>query len=334
MNTKLWLKTAPSLHKAMPILSFPGTQITGDTVEALVRSGEKQARCMQAIAQRYDVLASVGLMDLSVEAEAFGSPVRFSADEVPTVTAPILTEDDDPDDLAVPEVGAGRTREYIKAIAASSQHINKPVFARPLFAGSIGPFSLAGRLLDMSEIMIMCYTEPEFVHAVLAKAASFLIAYNKALRDAGADGLLMAEPAAGLLSPALIAEFSTPYVRQIIQAAETDEFAVIYHNCGNTIPLIESILETGASAYHFGNAIDIAEMLQLVPAEYPVLGNIDPVAQLRYGTPGSVRENTLALLERCAGHGNFIISSGCDIPPLAPLENIDAFFEAVREFYR
>ena len=328
MDTKRWLRSAPALHKAMPILSYPGVQLIGENVNALVRSGALQAQCMRAVAERWDTLASVSLMDLSVEAQAFGSPVRFSADEVPTVTAAIIAEGDDPGTLAVPAVGAGRTGEYISTIAHAKKRI-----ARPVFAGSIGPFSLAGRLLDMSEIMVLCYDEPGLVHAVLEKAAAFLTEYNRALRDAGADGLIMAEPAAGLLSPALIAEFSTPYVRRIIQAVETDTFAVIYHNCGNTIPLIESILETGASAFHFGNAIDLSRMLGLVPAEYPVFGNVDPAGQFRNGTPGSIREATLRILGQCAKHGNFIISSGCDIPPRAPLENIDAFFGAVEEFY-
>ena len=329
MNMREWLKNAPPLHKAMPILSFPGTRLIGTTVGEMVRDGRLQARCMQAIAARYDTLAAVCLMDLSVEAEAFGSPVRFSADEVPTVTAPILTEDDDPDTLAVPRVGAGRTGEYIAAV----QNARK-LIGRPIFAGAIGPFSLAGRLLDMSEIMVMCYTEPEFVHRALAKASEFLFQYISALRDTGADGLIMAEPAAGLLSPALISEFSTPYARQIIEGVKREDFAVIYHNCGNTIPLIDSILQTGADGFHFGNAIDLAQMLTLVPAHIPVMGNIDPAGQFRMGTPRSVRETTLALLETCGKYKNFILSSGCDIPPLAPLENIDAFFEAVREFYR
>ena len=328
MNMKQWLQSAPSQHKAMPILSFPGARLIGGSVDALVRSGALQAKCMQAVAARWDALASVSLMDLSVEAQAFGSPVRFSADEVPTVTAPILAEGGDPDSLEVPKVGAGRTGEYVSAVANA-----KRLIERPIFAGSIGPFSLAGRLLDMSEIMVLCYEEPDLVHAVLEKAAAFLIEYNGALRDAGADGLLMAEPAAGLLSPALIGEFSTPYVRRIIRAVETGDFAVIYHNCGNTIPLIGSILETGASAFHFGNAIDLSEMLKLVPEEYPVFGNVEPAGQFRGGTPQSVRAAALGLLEKCAGHSNFIISSGCDIPPQAPLENIDAFFEAVRDFY-
>ena len=328
MDTKRWLQSAPALHKAMPILSYPGVQLIGENVNALVSSGALQARCMQAVAERWDALASVSLMDLSVEAQAFGSPVRFSAAEVPTVTAAIIAEGDDPDTLAVPAVGAGRTGEYISTIAHA-----KKLIARPVFAGSIGPFSLAGRLLDMSEIMVLCYDEPELVHAVLEKATAFLIEYNTALRDAGADGLIMAEPAAGLLSPALNAEFSTPYVRRIIQAIETDTFAVIYHNCGNTIPLIESILENGASAFHFGNAIDLSQMLQLVPAQYPVFGNVNPAGEFRNGTPASIREATLRLLRQCAKHGNFIVSSGCDIPPQAPLENIDAFFGAVEEFY-
>ncbi|MDR2686153.1 MAG: uroporphyrinogen decarboxylase family protein [Oscillospiraceae bacterium] len=329
MNMKRWLQSAPSLRKAMPILSYPGAQLIGESVDALVHSGALQAKCMQAVAARWDTLAAVSLMDLSVEAEAFGSPVRFSEGEVPTVTAPIIGEGGDPDTLAAPRVGAGRTGEYIAAIAGAARCIDRPVFA-----GSIGPFSLAGRLLDISEIMVLCYEEPELVHAVLDKAAAFLAEYNGALRDAGAHGLIMAEPAAGLLSPALIAEFSTPYVRRVIQAIETDEFAVIYHNCGKTIPLIGSILETGASAFHFGNAIDIAEMLKLVPAEYTVFGNVDPAGEFRNGTPASVRAATLRILEQCAAHGNFVVSSGCDIPPSAPVENIDAFFGAVEEFYR
>ena len=328
MNMKRWLQDAPSLRKAMPILSYPGVQLIGESVNDLVHNGALQVECMRAVAARWDTLAAVSLMDLSVEAEAFGSPVRFSEGEVPTVTAAIIGEGDDPDSLAVPKVGAGRTGEYIAAIAGAAKCIDRPVFA-----GSIGPFSLAGRLLDISEIMVLCYEEPELVHGVLDKATAFLIEYNSALRDAGANGLVMAEPAAGLLSPALIAEFSTPYGRRIIQAIETDDFAVIYHNCGNTIPLIGSILETGASAFHFGNAIDIAEMLKLVPSDYTVFGNVDPAGEFRNGTPGSIREATLRILESCSAHGNFVISSGCDIPPGTPPENIDAFFNAVKEFY-
>jgi len=329
MNTMDWLKTAASQHKPMPILSFPGIQITGATMRELVASGKKQAECMKAIADRYDILASVSLMDLSVEAEAFGSPVRFSDNEVPTVTGAVVKDESDLEKLIMPEIGTARTGAYVDTI----REAKKLITDMPVFAGSIGPFSLAGRLMDMTEIMVLCFEEPELVHATLEKVTQFLIKYNTALRDAGADGIVMAEPAAGLLSPNLIAEFSSPYVKRIIEAVQSSECVFIYHNCGNVIPLVNSIIETGAKAMHFGNSIDLSEILPLIPPDRLVFGNVDPSSQFRNGTPESVREATLNVLNKCAGYPNFILSSGCDIPPVSPFENIDAFFNTSMEFY-
>ena len=36
----------------------------------------------------------------------------------------------------------------------------------------------------------------------------------------------------------------------------------------------------------------------------------------------------------CCNHPNFVISTGCDVPPMSPWANIDAFFQAVDEFYK
>ena len=45
----------------------------------------------------------------------------------------------------------------------------------------------------------------------------------------------MSEPLAGLLSPQLIDEFSTDYVREIVSALQDKNFIFIYHNCGNAV---------------------------------------------------------------------------------------------------
>lgn len=331
-NMREWLEeyVKSSTKKAMPILSFPGVQIIGHTVDELVKSGELQAQCMQAIAERFDTGVAFSLMDLSVEAEAFGSQVRFFEDEVPTVIGALVQEEEEAKALMVPQIGAGRTDECIKGIQRACEMITD----RPVLAGMIGPYSLAGRLLDMTEIMILCYEEPDMVHMVLSKATEFLIAYAKAFKEAGANGIAMAEPAAGLLSPSLIEEFSTPYVKQIREAVEDDGFIVMYHNCGNVEPLIDSIKEIDALAYSFGNAIDIEVMLKGLPEERMVIGNIDPAGIIRHGNPDRIRKEMLSLLERCDKYPNFVLSSGCDIPPMTPLENLQAFFDAVEEFYQ
>lgn len=332
-NMKEWLdalRESP-VKKAMPVLSFPAVQLMGISVRELISDSEAQAKGMALVAERTDAAAAVSLMDLSLEAECFGSTIRVSDDEVPTVTGALVTDEDEANALAVPAVGAGRTGIYLDAMRKALERISD----RPVFAGVIGPFSLAARLLDVTEIMVDCYDEPDMVHIVMEKATAFLTAYCMEYKKLGANGVVIAEPVTGLLSPALAEEFSEPYVRRIVDAVQDDSFLVVYHNCGNAVlRMMDSILRTGAGAFHFGNAIDMADAIALVPEDTVVMGNIDPAGEFRGGTPESIRKATIDLLERCGGHKNFVISSGCDIPPLSKWENIDAFFAAVAKFYR
>lgn len=77
------IKAAP-VKKAMPVLSFPSIQLLGITVQELINDSDIQAKGMKAVADRTPKAGgSVSLMDLSVEAECFGSTIRFSDDEVP-----------------------------------------------------------------------------------------------------------------------------------------------------------------------------------------------------------------------------------------------------------
>ncbi len=328
-NTKVWLNNLPKSKKAMPILSFPCVSLLGCTVKELISDGKLQAQGMKAVSERTHAAASVSFMDLSVEAECFGAEIFVSDDEVPTVKGRLINDTEEAEALQTPAIGSGRTQIYIDAVKRASDMIQD----RPVFAGMIGPFSLAARLLDVSEIMIDCYSDPDMVHTVLKKTTQFLTEYAKAYKSAGVNGIVMAEPVSGILSPGLEAEFSSPYIKEIVEQLQDDDFVIIYHNCGDNVALmLDSILTTGCGAYHFGNAVDMEHVLSEVPADTVVMGNIDP-ALLRMGTAADVRSKTLSLLEACKNYSNFVISSGCDIPPMTPWENIDAFFSAVEEFY-
>ena len=331
-NMKQWLSDMIAADKkvALPILSFPSVSLMDITVRELISDSDRQAQGMKMVAERVNAAAAVSLMDLSVEAECFGSTIRVSDEEVPTVIGHIVSDEDEANALEVPAVGSARSGLYVDAIRKAVEIITD----RPVLAGIIGPYSLAARLLDVTEIMMLCYDEPDMVHIVLEKATAFLVEYAKAYKAAGANGIVMAEPVAGLLSPALEEEFSSPYVKQIVDAVQDDSFIVVYHNCGDNTPrMTESILSTGSAAYHFGNAIDMAAMMEKFPADVVVMGNVDPAGVLRQGNPELVRTATLDVMSKCCSYPNFLISSGCDIPPATPWENVDAFFAAVEEFY-
>lgn len=328
-NMKQWAADliAASHKNPLPLLSFPCVRLLDVTVKELLMDSALQAKGMKLAADRVPSAAAVSFMDLSLEAEAFGAEIRMGNDEVPTVLGALISDEDEAENLTIPTAGAGRTGICLEAIRLAAREITD----RPVLAGIIGPYSLAGRLMDVSEILYACYDEPDMVHTVLEKATQFLIRYGTAFREAGADGIVMAEPLTGLLSPALAEEFSHPYAKKIVDALQTEDFAVIYHNCGDNVPhMISGIYGLGALGYHFGDAIDLMQVLPQAPEDALVMGNISPVQEFRGGTPESMAAATRELLRRCGGYPNFVISSGCDIPPQAPWENIDAFFRSTK----
>lgn len=312
----------------MPISTYPGMELIQKPVIEMFTSGPVQYECVAALCQKYPSVAALTTMDLSVEAEAFGSPIQLSESEAPNVTGAIVSDLESVEALKVPPVGTGRTGEYLRA--ASLLVVN--VTDRPVFGGVIGPFSLAGRLLDMTQIMLSLRRDPDLAHAVLEKCTEFLMGYVRAFKEAGADGVVMAEPAAGLISPAFCHTFSSEYIKRIVDEVQTENFIVILHNCGNTEGLITPMLYTGCKALHFGNVVDMRRILAQLPEDVVAFGNIDPAKVMKMGSVNRVKAKTLELLEDMAKYRNFVLSTGCETPPGTPLANLDAFYKTLDIF--
>ena len=88
---------------------LPSAQLLGVSVYELTHSAELQARGMKAVADRVNSAASLCMMDLSVEAEAFGCRIKDSLNEIPTVVGTLITDEEEARALRVPEVGGART---------------------------------------------------------------------------------------------------------------------------------------------------------------------------------------------------------------------------------
>ena len=306
----------------------PASHLTGIGIIDMVTNGQAQFACIQALAERYPTLAAHTGMDLSVEAEAFGCTVRFTPDEIPTVIERVVACIEDVKDIPVPTVRSGRTAEYLLAARLAGEAIKD----RPVLGGCIGPFSLAGRLMDTNALMLALIKQAADAHELLGKCTSFLIEYTKAVKAMGVSGIIVAEPMAGLLAPQRCEEFSSRYVAHLVEALQDESFSVILHNCGRTNKLVGSMVNTGALGLHFGNALDLRDIAPLIPKNRLFFGNINPVGVFKQGRPDDVVRSVTQLLEDMRPYRNFVLSSGCDIPPGTPLENIDAFFQALERF--
>lgn len=313
---------------ALPVMTHPGIELNGNTVRQAVSDGRIHYEAVLSVAKRFPTLAASTIMDLTVEAEAFGAEIAFSDEAVPAVVGHPLSNADAISRMEVPSLSAGRIPAYLKANLLAARNITD----RPVFAGCIGPFSLAGRLYDMSELMVLIYERPDVAHQLLSKCTTFIKKYCEAIKLTGVGGVMMAEPAAGLLSDEDCRTFSSDYVRYIVETVQDDEYIVILHNCGNTGHCTGAMVSTGAAAYHFGNKCNMEEVIREVPTTALAMGNIDPVSVFKDGMPSFVKQTVSDLLEKMRDYPNFVLSSGCDTPPHTPMHNVDAFFKALEEF--
>jgi len=313
---------------ALPFMTHPGIESIGKCVRDAVTDGEIHFQAIKTVSEKFNTTACTVIMDLTVEAEAFGAEIKFPKNEVPTVLGRLVSDAQAVEDLLVPGLDKGRVSAYLLANKLAAENIKD----KPVFSGCIGPYSLAGRLYDMSEIMVAIYIEPESIQLLLSKCTEFLIHYCKALKATGTQGVIMAEPAAGLLSDEDCNTYSSFYVKQIVEAVQDENFTVILHNCGNTGHCTPAMLASGARALHFGNAIDMEEVLKQCPSDVVVMGNLNPVGVFKQGSVKSVIHETQNLLHKTANYKNFVISSGCDLPPFVPEANIKAFLDTVENF--
>ncbi len=315
----------------MPILVYPGAALVGCSVRELVTDAAAQVAVQAALHRHVGTSVWLSAMDLSVEPEEFGAEISLSDTEIPTVTGRRVTGAEEIARLPVPAVGARRSAVYLETVRRLAARAG----GLPVLAGMMGPFTLAARLYGISETMVDTLERPEVIHALLARVNPYLIAYARAFRQAGADGVIIAEPMAGLISPAALGEFSSAYLRPLVAAVGGDDFEVIVHNCGARLAHLPFILESGARMFHFGQPMDMVAALAEAPPGVVLSGNLDPSGVFVRSTPEAIRECTTGLLRSVARAGNgFVISSGCDLPPNTPLANVAAFFGAVRGFGR
>jgi uroporphyrinogen decarboxylase len=89
------------------------------------------------------------------------------------------------------------------------------------------------------------------------------------------------------------------------------------------------MLFTGARGLHFGNAVNMDQIMPQLPKEVLGFGNVDPLKVIKMGEVFDVKSGTLELLEHMSKYRNFVLSTGCEVPPGATIENMDAFFKTL-----
>ncbi len=313
--------------QALPCLFFPVIVQENISMRDALLDASIQADILVTIAEQYPAPAVIRMTELWSEAAAFGAECVIKNNTFPQITSTVFSDTDELSKLTFPNVINWVTEPLITAIQMAAQRTQKPIFA-----GITGPYTLGSVLNGSENFMMNCMMEPECIESFLEKLISFLIAYSMEYKRAGAAGIILAEPSISMISPKMAEKFSHQYIRQLIATVQDDDFAVIYHNCGDITAHMSQLVQLGAKAYHFGDASAIEQILQSFPNNCTVMGNIHP-NKFNTMTADGIKVEALSLLKRCSDYPNFVLSSGCDLAPNTKLENINALFEAVANYH-
>ena len=316
----------------VPLAGFPGINITGSTIKLAQQNYDEHFKVVKANVERFQPDAVFPLMDLSVEANALGRYTLFPKEESATVARELFTMEELEKITNIRISCDTRLRGYTETIKLMSHGLS-PGILRGAYVS--GPYTLAGLLMGADDAAASTVMNPDDLHKILKVTTSKVLEYVKLLAACGAQMICVLDPSAVMLGPVQFEEFAGNYTKKIVQICKDTDIAVVYHICGNTMHLIEKMCETGVDALSLDSPVSGVELqvaAEKATDNMVIIGNINPVGRLLNGSPDEVILETNELLLEMEKFPNFILSTGCDLPQETPLENIDAFMKAGRDY--
>jgi uroporphyrinogen decarboxylase len=171
------------------------------------------------------------------------------------------------------------------------------------------------------------------IHALLDYSRRVATRYAYALIECGGHSTSIGEPIAGpdLLSPNHYKQY--PWIHEKRMVAELKEKQIILHNhiCGNTVPIVEEFIATGAQVLEIDHKTDPVIVKDAARHKTCLLGNID-TGLLMDGTPDEVDKACKQLIEIWKPDSGFILGPGCALGTTTPADNIHVLVESAKKY--
>ncbi len=267
--------------------------------------------------------------DLTVEAEALGSKANYYS-HATEILYPTISEHpaERVEDLKL-EVPENLSRAARIPFVCEALRLLKEEAGDRIAIGShvLGPYTLAGQLVDLSHLAKAAFKKPALVGALLDTLAGALIEIIGIYRAAGADYITVREMGAGpdILSPRIFESLIMPPLKRIFAAVESPN---VLHICGDTNDIVEQLATCGADALSVEKKNNVHETRRKLGSGALIFGDLDAYTILCLGTPDQVE----TAVKEAINAGVDAIWPGCDIWPTVPRENMDALMSSARKY--
>ncbi|MEW6660833.1 MAG: uroporphyrinogen decarboxylase family protein [Bacillota bacterium] len=335
----------PDVVPVAPYMGNHGAQVAGVPIDRYCTNGEIMAEAQLAAWRKYGQDVVVAQSDNYYIAEGFGIETEIRANSTPTLKKPVVNELKDVYKLKVPNPWIdGRMPVYLDAISRLSKAVGDRVAVRGC---GTGPFSLASHLMGTQEFLIqlaMAQHEPDgedykALRTLMDLTTDALIAFCKAQLEAGAHLVQCGDSLASIdmISPAMYESWAFPYEKRFCDemrdTCKKYGGYTILHICGNATKVLDLYADTGAHIVELDFKVDMAYAKQRIGHRACLLGNLNPTEVLLQGTPADVERASAAVIAAAGKGGGLILGSGCEVPPYAPEENMQAMVRTAR-FHR
>lgn len=262
------------------------------------------------------------ISDPAREAADCGAVIEYFDDQPPAVneSRACLADKGALRKLAIPDpLGGGRMHDRVKAAALFKERVG----GERLIEGWIeGPCAEAADLRGINTLMVDFYEDPVFVTDLFEFVVEMALRFARAQVDAGVDLMGVGDAAASLVGPALYEQFVWPFEKRLVDGLHAMGARVRLHICGNTRPILGEMGRLGCEIVDLDWMAPFDEARAAMGHNQVLLGNIDPVAVLRDGTPETITAS-LAECHHQAGQC-YIVGAGCEVVRDTPLENVRA----------
>jgi len=258
-----------------------------------------------------------------------GARIRYPEDESPSVIEPTVKNLGDIRSLPLPDPEKdGRLPIWLNAVKILKEKVGNE-FA--VFANINGPFQAAAQLLGMLETAKSMRRTPEVLFELLDLTTQTIVNFMKAEIKAGADAIILGDPmsSTSVISPQEFAQFSLPYIQQVVRQA--GEIPIILHICGDTTRIIDRMVETGSRYLELDWSVDLAQVRMRYGNKIGLIGNVNPTLLLT-GTPEEVEESCRKAIAAAGLTGAYILGTGCELPKDTSSANLDRMITAAEKY--
>lgn len=315
-----------------PLLGFPGVELIGSNIKLAQQNFGVHFQAIKELVNRFEPDLIFPLMDLSVEANALGRYTLFPQEDSATVPKGEFSLEQIEQLKDINISFDSRVLSYVETMKLMRVGLPSSVIRGAYITG---PYSVAALIMGADDAAMASVTEPEKLHTLCDFVTEKIREYVSLLLSAGAEVICVLEPTAVMLGPKQFEEFSAHYVKHIIDSIQYSQASTVYHTCGNTMHLIEKMVQAGVNAISLDSedmGVDLKKVAQTIPSDVVVMGNINPATTMLRDTPGQIKEKVSHLLDQMKEFPNYILSTGCDLPQETPPENIEAFMQAGRDW--